>query len=67
MNDELERPVPKLAYSIKETARALEVSPSTIYRLILQGELTPIKVVGRTRIQTADLVAYLDRQRLKAK
>lgn len=49
----------RLAYSVREAARALSVSPRTIYRLIDRGELDSSTVGARRVIPVAALTALL--------
>lgn len=51
----------RLAYSVREAAEALGVSPRTIYRLISRGDLEARKIGERTVITTAALAALLTR------
>ncbi|MCW1400987.1 helix-turn-helix domain-containing protein [Novosphingobium sp. MW5] len=53
----------KLAYSIKEAAQASSLSRTKIYELIRQGEVTPVKVGGRTLLLRADFEALFARSR----
>jgi excisionase family DNA binding protein len=51
--------------TLKITANLLGTSTRTIYRLISDGELTPFKVRGATRIPEESLDEYRQRQILK--
>jgi excisionase family DNA binding protein len=44
--------------TVKETQKLLNCSRSTVYKLINEGKLTRVKVLGATRI-TADSIAAL--------
>ena len=47
------------AYRIPEAAKFSGTSRSTIYRLIADRQITPLKVRGRTLILREDLEAYV--------
>ena len=47
----------------QETADRLRITVRTLYRIIDDGDLPPIKIRGSLRISVADLEAYLQRQR----
>lgn len=49
----------KLALSPAETAEALGVSRSTVYRMISSGQLLVVKVGRRTLVAKSALVALL--------
>jgi excisionase family DNA binding protein len=49
-----------LVYTIPQAAKELEVSRSTVYRLITDGELESISVRSRKRVRRSALVRYLD-------
>jgi excisionase family DNA binding protein len=49
--------------SINEVARLLGVSRATVYELMRDGSLVPIRVGERARFEPADVRAYLDRNR----
>ncbi len=46
-------------YTIKDVAEQLRVSTKTVYRLINEGLLVPIKIRRNTRIDETVLNAYL--------
>jgi excisionase family DNA binding protein len=49
--------------SINQVARVLGVSRTTVYDLIRDAELVPIRVRERLRFDPADVRAYLERHR----
>jgi excisionase family DNA binding protein len=49
-----------LVYTIPQAAKELEVSRSTVYRLITDGELESISIRSRRRVRRSALVRYLD-------
>ena len=51
---------PKIAYSIREAARASSLSRSTIYNHISAGRLQARRIGGRTIIPAASLQALID-------
>jgi excisionase family DNA binding protein len=55
----IHRPAPKLI-SIEKTAEFLDVSPSTVRRLVSSRQLKAHKVGGQIRISMADLLAFID-------
>lgn len=48
-------------YTIEHAAFLLDVGRSTLWRLIDEGELTPVRHGALTRIRTEDLDALIDR------
>ena len=46
-------------YTIKDVAEQLRISTKTVYRLINEGKLVPIKIRRNTRIDEAVLEEYL--------
>lgn len=50
----------KLAYSIKDAAKALSMGVTTINRMIADGRLRAIKIGGRTLIPAESLRALID-------
>lgn len=51
----------RLLVDIEDAADALDVSVSTVKRLIAAGELPAVKVGGATRVRTFDLAGYVTR------
>jgi excisionase family DNA binding protein len=49
----------KLSYSIPSAAAQLDVSESTVWRLVRDGELQTAKIRGATVIRRGRLLAYL--------
>ena len=49
--------------TVNDVALALVVSRDSVYRLIRNGELTPVRVGTRLRFQPDDLRDYLERGR----
>jgi excisionase family DNA binding protein len=54
---------PKLL-SIEKTAEVLDVSPSTVRRLVDSRQLKAHKIGGQFRISMTDLFAYIDQSRV---
>lgn len=50
-------------FSIREAADVLGISRGQLYRLIGAGDLTIVKVGGRTLMTPEDLRAYIDAHR----
>ena len=48
-------PASRLAYPIDEAATLLGVSRWSVYKLIRQGELRPVRIGARQRIPAAEL------------
>jgi len=46
--------------AVAEVAASLSLSPKTVRRLVLDGDLPAVKVAGRLRIDRAGVEAYLD-------
>lgn len=51
-----------LAYSVVGAAHALQISKTTIWRLIAAHELPTFKLGARTLIRADQLAAFVDRQ-----
>lgn len=51
--------VAKLAYSVKEAAQALGVSPTTMRRLLKQGKVPSVHTGGRVLVPVAGLYDFL--------
>ena len=49
-----------IVLTVPQVASALEVSRSTIYRIIAEGMLESVQVRGMTRIRPAAIERYLD-------
>jgi excisionase family DNA binding protein len=49
--------------TIGEVARLLGISRGSVYSLLRQGELAPIRVGERARFEPAAIRAYLERHR----
>jgi excisionase family DNA binding protein len=47
------------AISVKDAAMMLGVSPRTIWRMIADGQLTPLRVRGSTRLLLSQISGYL--------
>src|SRR5947209_2272562 len=52
--------------TIGETADVLAVSRATVYRLLDEGELTPIRVRSHTRISADDVRVFISGRRAEA-
>jgi len=52
--------VQQIAYSYRAVAERLDVSQSTVKRLVKAGELPVVDILGSRRIRSADLDAYLE-------
>jgi len=53
----IERPEPRLMMSMKETAKTLGISHSTLYKLVSAGRLQTHRLGGRTLVRRADVEA----------
>lgn len=53
--------VTPLLLRLERTAEALDVSPSSVKRLIREGELAAVKVNGSTRVRVEDLREFVER------
>jgi excisionase family DNA binding protein len=51
--------LPKLLLTIDETARMLSMSRSSVYRLILSGQLVSLKIGGKRRVSVQTLHSYI--------
>lgn len=64
MNNTALAPAPsQLSYNIKQAAAVLGIGRTSIYALIQDGELKPVKIRMRTLLLHDDLVALLARNR----
>jgi excisionase family DNA binding protein len=54
-------------YTTAEACKQLNISRSTLYRLISDGEIEPIKIRNCCRFSEANLNKYLDRQIKKSR
>ena len=62
MNNTALAPAPsQLSYNIKQAAAVLGIGRTSIYALIRDGELKPVKIRTRTVLLHYDLVAMLAR------
>lgn len=52
----------KISYTIREATAASGLGRTSIYKLIKQGELKPVKVGSRTLIRRTDLEEMLERK-----
>jgi excisionase family DNA binding protein len=50
----------KKLLTIKEACEYLNLSRATIYKLIKEGKLTPIKIGRSTRLDKSDLDAFVE-------
>lgn len=51
-----------LAYSVKNAARALDISERTMRHLLATGEIPSVKVGGSRRVPRAELLAYINQK-----
>jgi excisionase family DNA binding protein len=49
----------RLAYSVADVCRLLGVAPATLYRILANGRLRSVRMVGRTLILRSDLNNFL--------
>jgi excisionase family DNA binding protein len=56
--------VPDTFLTIADVERRLQISRSTVLRLIEQGELTAHHITRRIRIDPASVDAYIERSRI---
>ena len=54
----------KLLYSIEETAAALSIGRSTVYKLIWADDLRPVKIGRRTLIPVEEIQRLLNSRRI---
>jgi len=57
-----ERTAPNLR-STAHTARLLDCSVRTVYRLVARGELTPVRLGRDLRFEVAEIERYVERNR----
>ena len=64
MNHTALAPAPsQLSYTVQQAAATLGIGRTTLYALIQDGELKPVKIRMRTLLLHDDLVALLGRRR----
>jgi len=61
------KPILVHLYTTAEACKQLNISRSTLYRLISDGEIEPIKIRNCCRFSETSLKKYLDRQLKKAR
>jgi excisionase family DNA binding protein len=49
----------KCAISVKDAAVMLGISPRTVWRMIADGQLTPVRFRRCTRLSLAQILSYL--------
>lgn len=49
--------------TFQDLAAALQVSESTVFRLVREGEIVPIKIRGLTRFDVKDVQRFIDAHR----
>lgn len=54
-------PPPVLCYSVRQAAKALNLSTRTVYRMMRANELAGFRLGGRTMIRQDALQALVDR------
>ncbi|MEP2736744.1 MAG: helix-turn-helix domain-containing protein [Erythrobacter sp.] len=54
-------PSQNLSFGVKDAARAVGVSPATMWNLIRAGEVKPTRIGGRTLVQRGELESLLNR------
>jgi len=57
----------KKLLTIKEACEYLNLSRATIYKLIKEGKLTPIKIGRSTRLDKSDLDAFVESMKKETK
>lgn len=55
------KPVTPLAYSVPDAARAIGISPSTMWLMVKDGKVTTFKLGHRTLITADELRALISR------
>lgn len=51
-----------LALTVPQTAEALGLHPSTIFRMLASGDLPCVRIAGKQRVLRSDLVQWLERK-----
>jgi excisionase family DNA binding protein len=57
----------RLLVNVREACQMLRVGRSTFYKLLQRGEIATVYIGASRRIVVADLVAYVEALKLKAK
>lgn len=52
-----------LVHTVEETARLLKVSPTTIHKLIRQGQLGSVQIGVRRLVPDVDLLRFIEERR----
>ena len=56
-----EQNVPRLAYCVEDAAIALSIGRTRVWQLIREGDLSAIKIGGRTLISVTELADFVAR------
>lgn len=59
--------LPPLVHQVNEAAKRLKISRATFYKLVSAGDISPIKVGGRTLVAEEELQRYVSKQVQRAK
>lgn len=51
----------QLAYTVRQVAHLLSVTPPTVYRMIKEGELPSVRIGSSIRVPADALIEYLAR------
>ena len=52
--------------NVESVAKSLDVSETTVHRLVNRGELPAIRVGRQIRISTDDLIRYVNQSKIEA-
>lgn len=65
-DDNAAPPLPRLAYSVRETCALIGIGHATLYRWVAAGHLRVTRVAGRTLVPAAEISRILGEDRLGA-
>jgi excisionase family DNA binding protein len=57
-------PVSRMVYTVKESAFALHISQSTMWRMVYEKQIPAVKVRGRVMIRVKELERYPEIQQV---
>lgn len=54
-------PIKKILYSVEDTAAALSMGRTTIFALIVEGQIKSVKIGKRRLVAASEIEAYVER------
>jgi hypothetical protein len=59
-------PIPESLHDVRGAAEVLNISVRSVYTLVSTGQLTPVRLLGRTLFDPADLRALIEASKRRA-